>query len=96
MKSAAVPKIWHFREPSQTKNGRTEGLLSYFTDKELNNREIKVRTEAVAGLGTSPSLLSSLQNSFSFWKILLFIFQTLSMELKEEQNLDQAWYPESQ
>lgn len=54
MKSIAVLKIRQFREPSQTKNGRTEVLLSYFTDKELNNREIK---EDVAGLGTSPSIV---------------------------------------
>lgn len=65
MKSVAIPKIRHCREPSQTKNGRTEVLLSYFADKELNNREIKVRTESVAGLGTS-HILSSLQNHSPF------------------------------
>lgn len=43
MKSVAVLKIRQFREPCQTKNRRTEVLLSYFTDKELNNREIKGR-----------------------------------------------------
>lgn len=66
MKSVAVLRIRHFREPRQTKNGRTEGFLSSFTDKELNNREIKVRTDAVAGLGASPSILSSLQKNSSF------------------------------
>lgn len=75
--------------------GEQKDYCLFFIDKELNNREIKVRTEAVSSLGTSPSTLSSLQNNSSFWK-KKFYSSVNFYGAEREADLDQTWDPESQ
>lgn len=68
MKSVAVLKIRQFREQSQAKSGRTEVLLSYFTDKELNNREIKVRQGGCGRSGNQSQHTSLITKPFFILK----------------------------